>query len=298
MSHVAMTGIARYFRRERGKALALASLGHALGEAILSAAAVTLIAWWGWRSTLGAAGAAVLLLTGAAMLLVRHRPRFRRLDAGAAPEEPGQVAHHAATGRGPGLGAWLMVTPAIMATPLFTTALIFHQALIADAKGMPLHWFAFAFVGFACARIAGSLLGGPAIDRWGARVLLPPHLVPLGAGVAVLALGAGPWSIALYMLLAGLGAGASGTLVTALVAELVPPARLGAVRSLLAALMVVSTAIGPAVYGWLYAWGVSVPALLWGSLAALAAAALAAASPAVRENRSRDPGPVASRRSV
>ena len=299
MSHVAMTGIARYFRRGRGKALAFASLGHAAGEAILPAVAVVLIAWWGWRSALGAMGAAVMLLTGVAVLLVRHRPQFRRLDAGTATGDAEHAVHHAATRRGPALGGWLMVTPAILATPLFTTALIFHQALIADAKGMPLQWFAFSFVGFSGARIAGSLLGGPAIDRWSARALLPLHLLPLGAGVAMLAVGGGPWSVAVYMLLAGLGAGVSGTLATALLAELVAPARLGTVRSLLAALMVVSTAIGPAAYGWLYALGVTVPVLLWGSVAALAAAVmLAAASPAVREAGMRDLGTVTTRRSA
>ncbi|MFN3389870.1 MAG: MFS transporter [Allosphingosinicella sp.] len=56
MSHTAMTASARYFEKDRGKALALANLGHAAGEALLPLAAVFLIALIGWRYSFLASG--------------------------------------------------------------------------------------------------------------------------------------------------------------------------------------------------------------------------------------------------
>ena len=60
MSHVSMTGIARYFSRSRGRALAIASFGFPLAEAILPATLLALIAAFGWRYTY--AGSAVFIL--------------------------------------------------------------------------------------------------------------------------------------------------------------------------------------------------------------------------------------------
>ncbi|MCH1522695.1 MAG: MFS transporter, partial [Arenicellales bacterium] len=54
-SHVSITSMARYFDRERGRAIAVASLGYSVGEAILPFLAVLLIALVGWRWTYGSA---------------------------------------------------------------------------------------------------------------------------------------------------------------------------------------------------------------------------------------------------
>ncbi len=49
LSHTAMTATARRFQNDPGKALALVSLGYALGEAVLPPLAVTGLAVVGWR---------------------------------------------------------------------------------------------------------------------------------------------------------------------------------------------------------------------------------------------------------
>ena len=56
MSHVSMTTMARYFEEGRGRAIAIASLGFSVGEAVLPVIAVAGIAYLGWRVSYQVAG--------------------------------------------------------------------------------------------------------------------------------------------------------------------------------------------------------------------------------------------------
>jgi hypothetical protein len=77
-----------------------------------------------------------------------------------------------------------------------------------------------------------------------------------------------------YWVLAGVTAGLAGTLQVTVIAERVPAARLGRVRSVLASMTIVAAAAGPALYGALIAAGVAVNTLLWGSAVAMGVATL------------------------
>jgi MFS family permease len=76
------------------------------------------------------------------------------------------------------------------------------------------------------------------------------------------------------MSLAGMTSGAAVTVVTAMWAEVYGLAHLGAIRALGASLSVVSSALGPAVMGWLIDDGVSMEAIAFGAMAYLAGAVL------------------------
>ena len=78
-SHVSVTSMARYFDRERGRAIAVASLGYSVGEAVLPFLAVALIAVIGWRWTCASAAilVGVALLPATVWLLGNHH-RFHR----------------------------------------------------------------------------------------------------------------------------------------------------------------------------------------------------------------------------
>src|SRR5690606_3444903 len=62
MPHSAQTTMARYFDQHRGKALSISASGVPLGEVILPALAVTLIASLGWRQSWLVVGLSVILL--------------------------------------------------------------------------------------------------------------------------------------------------------------------------------------------------------------------------------------------
>ena len=72
-SHTAITGMVKYFRHNRGKAIALALLGHPVARAVMPLGAVVAIAASGWRETYIACAvlaAVVMLPLGVAILIL------------------------------------------------------------------------------------------------------------------------------------------------------------------------------------------------------------------------------------
>ena len=293
MSHVGMTSVARYFTARRGTAIALAALGFPLGEILLPLPAVAGIEAIGWRATYALGGLGLIGLLALGVWLVRDHERFRdpvKADARAkargetlAPADGEDADPFAETRmtarqlyRSP---RFLLLVPAYIAAPLSVTALIFHQSAIADARGLQIGLFAASFALFGAMQVIFCTLSGPVIDRFTARALFPFHLIAFFAGAIFFALFTEAWAVPVYMALLGVSAGISATLRTAVVAEMVRPLELGAARSMLTALMVLSTAMGPPIYGWALALGASVEALLWGTAVfMLAASAIAALS--------------------
>jgi MFS family permease len=261
LTHVAVTAVARYFSAGRGKALSLTSMGHSVGEAVLPATVVMLTGTWGWRPALAAAGAFALLLVLGAIVMIRGNSDFRRprRTVPRRVQPAGDIEVHATSVQGSYSRYFLMNALSFIATPLVITALVFHQALIAEEKGFSLQWFAVSFTAFAVARVASALMVGTWINRLGATRLFPFHLLPLCLGMAILATGTGAWIVPVYWILAGVTSGTAGTLQAAIIAEHVVPERLGQVRGLLAAVTIIASAAGPVLYAWFASWGMTMP---------------------------------------
>ncbi len=277
MTHTAATVGGRYFGAARGKALGLISIGHSVGEALFPITVVTLIALLGWRGGYLALGAALLLVClPASLLLVRGietRPPPPR-PANAPPETPaaGEWSRRDVVRS----GYFYAMLPATLCYGFISTGIIFHQTLIAFEKGWAMEWMALSFVAYAVASIVGLILIGPATDRYSARRLYPYHLLPLCLGLGVLAVGDHPLMATLFFVLNGLSSGAARTLRTAVWAEAYGTRHLGAVRSLIASLQSLSTALAPGLFGWAFVFGVGVDGVVMASLALVAVSSLLA----------------------
>ncbi len=286
MTHVSMTGIARYFSRNRGRALAIASFGFPLAEAILPATLLALIAAFGWRYTYAGSGVFILLiLIPLAFLLIRGDSKFRNAptksgesaktsnanQTGTAQDSTGNTDQTVQTDTSQpetnhprlfkSFYVWLCL-PMLAAPPLIMTALFFHQGAISNHKNIDLGWFAAGFTVFAITSVLGAFGSGPLIDKHSARRLFPWHLIPMMAGIAVLAVSSQPYVILIYMGLVGITVGFATTLRTAIIPELVPLDEIGAVRSTLTAVMVLASAMGPAIYGWMFAADIHIEMML------------------------------------
>jgi MFS family permease len=91
LSHIGVTSMARYFDRDRGKAISIAAMGLPVGEAFLPIIVVTLIATIGWRGTwLTTTAFIVVVLVPATLLLLRSHAA--RHDAWAKETEKAQAA--------------------------------------------------------------------------------------------------------------------------------------------------------------------------------------------------------------
>ena len=104
MSHLAVTAIARWFRANRGRAVAVAVLGYPLGEALLPPVAVLAIEAVGWRAGWGLAGAALALLVLPAAVALMTGPR--RVPRGEGAEESAAGMDRRQWTRGEGLSHW------------------------------------------------------------------------------------------------------------------------------------------------------------------------------------------------
>lgn len=264
MSHASATGMARAFTHHRGKAIAFATLGHPVGEAVLPILAVSAAAMLGWRN----------IWFGAAVLSGLALPVLFRFMADA--RQMGAVASGLAVGTGTAVRShtraemlrdrrFHLMVPALVGPSFIITGLLFHQVHLSAAKGWDLAWFATCFAAYAAASTAAVILSGTLIDRLGAVRLMPVYLLPLGLGCAILAGGRHDLIALAFMGLAGLTSGMAATVITAMWAEVYGVGHLGAIRALATSMSVVASALAPAFMGWLIDVGTSMNAIALGA---------------------------------
>ena len=263
MSHVSMTAMGRWFRAHRGRAVAVAGLGMSLGEAVLPTVVVALIAWIGWRATWGVA-AVVLVLVFAPLFIWLLNESRRPQGVAEVDLSSGMGGKH--WRRREVLSHWLFwaLMPGILAPSFIGTSAFFHQVHVSEVKGWDLAIMALGYPAYAAVTVAASMACGWLVDRIGPVSLLPFYLLPMAAGIVLIAPGEGVGSWHLMMALIGLTQGVSVALLGALWPTLYGTRNLGSIKALATSAMVFSTALGPGVTGMLIDWGVMFPDQTWG----------------------------------
>lgn len=257
LSHISMTAAARWFDRDRGKALAVSGLGHPAGEAIWPSLVVAMILAIGWRETwIAAAGFLLVVIIPIFILLLAGKPASpRRIedrdDAGG--WEKTQWTRSAVL-RSP---QFYMLMPGLLAAPFIGTGMVFHQAHLAEQKGWTLKFFAASFAAYPFASVLAAFATGFLIDRFSARRMLPFFLLPMVGSLMLLATSSAPYAAAGGMGLLGMTAGMASAMLGAIWAELYGTRHIGAIRSLAMAQMVFATALAPGIMGWLIDAGVA-----------------------------------------
>jgi len=266
----AITAMARYYGAARGKALSIASLGFPAGEAVLPLLVLATIGLVGWRTTWIAVAAVSLVVFAPVVLYLLSRsgkeldPRVLGTDAprsaGPASSDPGRLQAHAEMDSVPFGASWSrrevlrdvrlwLILPAALLPPFWATGLFLYQTNIAGVKGWSVSLMASGFACFALTRVVFSLGIGGMVDHYSARKMFPFSLIPLGVALLVLVPYDGRWVPFAFMGFLGIAVGLSGNVKAALWAELYGIRHLGAIKSMMAALMVVSTAAAPVAVG-------------------------------------------------
>lgn len=262
-SHTAVTAVARYADpRVRGRSVSLAALGFPVGEAIWPAVAVWLIAVIGWRWTYGAAAlmALAVYLPVALLLLATHGRRHAD-HVGRAGEDGDGGMRQWTRGEVVRDPTFLWSLTAVLAPSFIVTGILFHQVDLTETKGWDLSAFAAGYFGYAACQIAVALVTGPTIDRIGARRVARVYLAPLVLGLVVLATFDTVWAGLFFLAMCGATSGASSTLLGTLWAEIYGVRHLGAIRALVTACSVVSSALSPALMGWALDAAISIEAI-------------------------------------
>ena len=257
MTHNAMTSMARWFAAQRGRAVSITTLGHNAGEAVFPLLFVLIAGLVGWRNSwLVAAGVLmfVALPAIAGLIAVERAPRASD------PVSTKPVARDWARAEVLGDPLFYLLLMGVMAPGFIGTTIFFHQVYLVELRGWSLELFAGSFTFMAAMTITFALISGQLIDRFSAVSLLPSFLVPLGLSCLVLGLLDAQWSVFVFMALLGLSYGVSSTLFGALWPEIYGLKHLGSIRSVMVAILVFATAMGPGLTGYLIDTGIPLPA--------------------------------------
>jgi len=252
MFHIAFTSMARYFTENRGKAIGLVSFGMPIGEAILPAIAISLITMIGWRHTWLVLG--IFFAIGFIPLMLWLLNQSKELLSQSEQKQSSEQNKNNWTRKQvvKDKKFWLLM-PAIMAPAFIVTGLFIHQSVLLESKRWSEQWFAIGFIVYAASHLKSSLVVGSLVDKYSGKTLLRYYLSPMLLGVILLALPLEHEVFTLvFMFLIGLTIGASGPIVGSLWVEVYGSQSIGAIRSMVTSLMVVSTAISPILFGWLF----------------------------------------------
>lgn len=271
-SHLATVAMARWFVAARGRALSIAALGYSVGEAILPLIFVALLAVYSWR-TLWIVAAVMALFALPVLLRLLKEERTPQSIA-AATSAFGMNGRH--WSRGAVLRHWLFwaLVPSIVGPAAFGTAFFFHQVHMAEVKGWNHVELVALFPIFTGAGIVSMLVSGWAIDRFGTARLMPVFQLPSALGFVLFSisdtLAGGAFAIALM----GLTVGMNSTLPGAFWAEFYGTLHLGSIKALAAALMVLGSAIGPGITGFVIDAGINFEDQMFGIAAYFLAASI------------------------
>ena len=212
LSHTSMTTMGRYFSKSRGKALSIAYLGFPIAEAAMPIAIITLILTIGWRESFLFSSVFII-----ATLLPLIFILIRKFDSSKIIEETGSKAKKAKEPGSEPQRTWAqreivrgldfyVFAPTVFIVGFTLTALFFYQTFIAGFKGWSLEWMALNITAYAVSSLVFSILAGPLIDKYSAKKVFPFVLIPMIAGLLVLAFSSHTLATPAFWFLVGISA--------------------------------------------------------------------------------------------
>jgi MFS family permease len=261
MSHLAVVAMARWFVATRGKALSVATLGFALGEAFLPLIFVALLASHDWR--LLWMGAALVALIGIPVLLLLLRRERTPQSWAATSGSLGMAGRHWTRGQTLRHFLFWFMVPALLGPSAFNTAFFFHQVHIAGVKEMGHLELVAMFPVYTAVGIGAMVLAGFLIDRLGTARVLPFIQLPMIAAFALFAVSDGPLLLLAGFVMLALTTGANSIVPNAFWAEFYGSAHMGSIKAMAAAIMVLGSAIGPGITGLGIDLGLGIETQFW-----------------------------------
>jgi MFS family permease len=270
-SMVVNVSISQWFVRMRGRALALAGMGHGLAKVCMPVAAASLILYMGWRGVWVVFGLLTFaLVVGPAMLLMRRRPEDMGLRPDGAKSEDNESGALAAKPRSAQARASAAAEIAwsrreALRTSAFWLIVITFGVSHVGVTGLNLHVFSFVSDQGHSAMVAAFVMSIIAFMQfstpmaWGllaervnvARLIMAKFLVQ---AVGILLALSDPGVLALYagFFLYGIGMGGTAILAELIWANYFGRISLGKIRGMGSLLTSTFSASGPPFFGLLF----------------------------------------------
>lgn len=273
--HISAVAMARWFVATRGRALAVAGLGFMLGEAFLPLAMVWLKSQFEWRTLWIFFGVFCFAMCPVLAMLLRleRNPKSASLES----DTLGLQDRHWTRAEVLSNPIFWLLVPAIMFFSAFGTVFWFQQVIFAEVKGWSHLSLVSVFPLGTAALALSAIVYGWAIDRFGVRRLLPFYLLPYVAAFVLHWYAPSLGWTALAVVLMGIAGGGQGTLLNACWAEFYGTKHIGSIKSAATALMVLGSALGPGISGWMLDIGIGIEIQMLGFAAMFVGAAVSIA---------------------
>ena len=294
--------LARWFDRNRGKAMGFAYLGIGIGGALVPLIATALITSFGWRTALQVLGVLMVVIAFPVTWFVRDSPGQARLgESGTVPrdsqggqspfpKELGTVPLASQGGLSPTDGRQSPLS-ATLKSPAFYLLLVGSMCSIAAVGGTVQNLKLFLSIDLKLSQLevariaslvlfsslAGRIMMGYLADKWSRKHVMILIYAIVAAAIPLLFLADRPWARPLFAVLFGIGLGGDYMIIPLMAADLFGTLTLGRLMGIITTADGVAEATAPMLVAAIrdssgsYAQGFSV---LIG-LAALGAAAVA-----------------------
>ena len=261
MTHLYATAMTRRYVAERGRALAVAALGHPVSEVAMPVLALALLALLDWRQVWQATGLlAWAVMVPAALFCTR---RLSGQDGGGLEgAAAGRDGQHWT--RREMLLHWRfwMLSGIIVAPAFCATGLLFHQIHFAETKDIPLAVWISGYAFYAVTNICGSFIGGALVDRYSAARVAPAVVANMALAPLMLYFAAPGFMVYAFFTVFGLTQGMVYTSASPLWAEIYGTRHLGGIKAIAQAMMVFASALSPVLLGLMIDAGSGLTALV------------------------------------
>lgn len=257
MSQLGAVAMARWFVATRGRALSLASMGFAVGQALLPVVFVALLAVVEWH-LLWILAAALVLLTIPAMQMLLRQERTPQSMA-ESDQALGMKGQHWSRGQMLRHPLFYLMIPMILGPSAWGTALFFQQVHFTEVKGWALIDYVALMPVYTSVSVAFTFVAGWAVDRYGVKWVVPFQMLPFALSFVILAYADTIFVAGIGLAVFGIGQGLQSTASAAFWAVFYGTRHLGAIKAAAAALMVFGSAIGPGITGVFIDMGIDFP---------------------------------------
>ena len=252
MAHTASTAVSRYFEKRRGKALSYIWFGMSLGEFLLPILIVYLLSIIYWRDLWIYFSILILLfLPIFSFFTVKDISIFSREKTD--KNDKKNIATIRNWTRKEVLLDFKFYTmlPAPLAPSFIITGIVINQSFIIESKNWDDYAIAKAFMIYSALTVVTLFLSGLMVDKFTSRKMLPFLNLPLLLSLIVLIFSKNPYSAFTFMGLLGITNGLTNVLLSSLWAEIYGVKHLGSIKAFAGSLMVFSTALATAIFGFL-----------------------------------------------
>jgi MFS family permease len=254
-THIAAVAMSRWFVSNRGKALSISNLGFSFGEALIPTFIVSALIYFSWQKIWILATLVTLFSIPILIWLLRQERSPQSIDA--KDQSLGMNKLHWTRKQTISHPLFWFMMPAMIGQSAFNTAFFFQQVHFSEIKGWEHLNLVSMFPVYTGVAIFMMILSGILLDKLGTAKLIPYFQLPMIIAFILFAFGETLYSALLGFIFLGITSGANTTLPNAFWAEFFGTKHLGSIKAAAAAVMVLGSAIGPALTGILLDFDIS-----------------------------------------